>query len=342
MTTSYTYDYRNRLTGVTVGGTVTATYTYDALDRRIGVQDGGTQTWTVYDGKTADDQPYADFNGSGTLTKRYLSGPGVVLGTVVDQLLARTDSGGTTAWYLPDNLGTVRDIADTTVTIIYHAVYDSFGNVTSETNATNGDRFKFAGMQYDATVGQYYDHARWYGAGIGRFLAQDPIMFDAGDADLYRFVCNAPTDSADPSGEHSGENDSSGQGSQGEQVHSQWWYFPYLQALHELAQQKTTYEAELQALKNEGTRINRALKHVGESRQAEHLSILLALRKRQEENSIMQARLRERIRDFSRRLPVMEQDILRHYYIERARWMDWYLLQKRIIDFYQEPQSDVV
>ena len=65
--TTYTYDYRNRLTEVTVGGTIVATYTYDALDRRIGIKDSGTQTWTVYDGTSADANPYADFNGSGSL-----------------------------------------------------------------------------------------------------------------------------------------------------------------------------------------------------------------------------------------------------------------------------------
>ena len=54
-----------------------ATYTYDALNRRIGIDDNGTQTWTVYDGQN----PYADFNGSGTLTERYLNGP------AVDQIL---------------------------------------------------------------------------------------------------------------------------------------------------------------------------------------------------------------------------------------------------------------
>ncbi len=37
--TSFTYDYRNRLTEVTAGGTVIATYTYDALNRRIGIDD---------------------------------------------------------------------------------------------------------------------------------------------------------------------------------------------------------------------------------------------------------------------------------------------------------------
>ena len=81
--TTYTYDYGNRLTEVTQGGTIIATYVYDALDRRIGIDDSGTQTWTVYDGTN----PYADFNGSGTLQVRYLFGPGVVDGAVVDELL---------------------------------------------------------------------------------------------------------------------------------------------------------------------------------------------------------------------------------------------------------------
>ena len=107
--TTYSYDFHNRLTEVTQGGTVIASYVYDALNRRIGVDDSGTQTWTVYDGTN----PYADFNGSGTLQVRYQYGAGVVDGAIVDQLLARTSSGGTTAWYLPDKLGSVRNIVNT-------------------------------------------------------------------------------------------------------------------------------------------------------------------------------------------------------------------------------------
>jgi YD repeat-containing protein len=78
-TTTYTYDFDNRLIEVETNGTVIATYVYDALGRRIGVDDNGTQTWTVYDGTN----PYADFNGSGTLQVRYQYGPGVVDGAVV-------------------------------------------------------------------------------------------------------------------------------------------------------------------------------------------------------------------------------------------------------------------
>ena len=54
-----------------------ATYTYDALNRRIGFKDNGTQTWTVYDGTSPFANPYADFNGSGTLLTRYVVGPAV-------------------------------------------------------------------------------------------------------------------------------------------------------------------------------------------------------------------------------------------------------------------------
>jgi len=198
--TTYTYDYRNRLTGVTQGGTAIATYAYDALDRRIGIKDNGTQTWTVYNGSNADATPYADFNGSGTLTERYLDGPGVVNGAVVDEILARTSSGGTTAWYLPDKLGSVRDIVSPTGTELDHVVYDSFGTVLTETNATNGDRFKYAGMEFDSAIGQYYDRARYYDSVTGRFMGQDPMGFGAGYMNLYSYVGNDPVDEMDYSG----------------------------------------------------------------------------------------------------------------------------------------------
>ena len=73
-TTTYTYDNENRLTNVEINGTMAATYTYDALVRRIGIDDSGTQTWTVYNGKSADANPYADFTSSGALKMRYLDG----------------------------------------------------------------------------------------------------------------------------------------------------------------------------------------------------------------------------------------------------------------------------
>jgi RHS repeat-associated protein len=71
----------------------------------------------------------------------------------------------------------------------------------TETDAANGDRFKFAGMQFDATTQQYYDHARWYVPGAGRFIGLDPDGFAARDSNLYRYVGNDVTATTDPSGE---------------------------------------------------------------------------------------------------------------------------------------------
>ena len=201
--TTFAYDYRDRLTGATrkTSGSVVdyqVTYTYDALDRRIGEQidaDGagsGTpvQTWTVFDGQN----PYADFTGSGTLKDRYLYGP------AVDALLARTDASGVTNWYLSDRLGSVRDIVDVSGNVVYHTGYDSFGNKVSS-SGSGGDRFGFTGREHDAALNLYYNRARFYDPATGRFLSRDPIGFSAGDANLYRYVNNSPTNGTDPSGE---------------------------------------------------------------------------------------------------------------------------------------------
>jgi RHS repeat-associated protein len=79
-------------------------------------------------------------------------------------------------------------------------IYDPYGNIVTETNASEGDRFKFAGMEYDSVTGLYYDHARYYDAAIGRFVGQDPDGFTAGDTNLFRYASNQPTIRADPSG----------------------------------------------------------------------------------------------------------------------------------------------
>jgi RHS repeat-associated protein len=193
-TTTYTYDYDNRMTNVQAGGTMVATYVYDALGRRIGIDDSGTQTWTVFNGNTPDSNPYGDFNSSGNVTMRYLYGP------AVDQILARTNSSAVTAWYITDEIGSVRFVDDTAGDVLDKIVYDPFGNIVSETNASNGDRFKFAGMEWDSVAGLFYDHARYYDPVTGRFMSQDPMGFAAGDTNLYRYVDNAPSDVSDPTG----------------------------------------------------------------------------------------------------------------------------------------------
>ncbi len=177
------------------GGTILnqATYTYDALNRRVGIDDNSSQTWVVYDGS----QAYADFNGSGSLTNRYLNAQ------AVDQLLARTSSGGTTAWYLNDHLGSVRDVVTFSqmgVTILDHLAYDAYGNIIQETSSSNGDRMKYGQLQWDAVAELYQAINRPFDAISGRWITQDPLSFKAGDSNLYRYVNNGPITSTDQLG----------------------------------------------------------------------------------------------------------------------------------------------
>jgi RHS repeat-associated protein len=196
---TYTWDYRNRLTGVVEtnsSGTVlvSGTYTYDPMNRRIGVDEtvGGveTKTYTVYDG----DNPYADFSASGALEVRYLYGP------AEDQILARTSASGTTAWYLTDDEGSVRDVVSTSGAVLDHIAYDAYGNVTSESDASEGDRFKFDGMVWDEAIGLYYDNARYYDPNSGKFVSQDPTGQSTGEKNDYEFTGNDPSNNIDING----------------------------------------------------------------------------------------------------------------------------------------------
>ncbi|MDX2039483.1 MAG: RHS repeat-associated core domain-containing protein [Isosphaeraceae bacterium] len=137
---------------------------------------------------------YADFDGLGTLATRYLHDP------AIDALLARTSSAGDTAWYLTDRLGSVRDIANTSGTVIDHVSYDSFGNILGESNPSAGDRFKYTAREFDPTTGLQSNRARYFQAPTGRWTQPDPIGFAGGDANLYRYVGNDATNATDPTG----------------------------------------------------------------------------------------------------------------------------------------------
>jgi RHS repeat-associated protein len=78
--------------------------------------------------------------------------------------------------------------------------YDAFGNITSESNTTFGDRYKWTGREFDSLTGLQYNRARAYDAPLGRWTGQDPIGFGAGDDDIYRYVNNNPLQGIDPSG----------------------------------------------------------------------------------------------------------------------------------------------
>ena len=186
--TTYRYDHRNRLVSVVdkdSGGTVAQTveFTYDALNRR-----------TVTRLLLNQENIWADADAAGVITARYL------LGNRVDEMLARYRVGEAVVWYLTDNLGTVRDLADSTGAVVNHVSFDSFGRILAQTAAAVGDRFLFTGRELDGETGLFFYRARYYSPDIGRFVSEDPVGFKENEFGLYGYAANDPLSSLDPHG----------------------------------------------------------------------------------------------------------------------------------------------
>jgi RHS repeat-associated protein len=182
-------------------------YKYDAFGNRVEkdvIVSGVTTTQRyAYDGWNPDTpaglgnvkwEVFADLDGSNNLQTRYLRGDHV------DQLFARIASSGTAAWLLTDHLGSVVGVTDNSGVLQDAIQYDGYGNITSESAASWGGRYKFTGRELDIETGLQYNRARYYDASTGRWTSQDPLGFAAGDSNLYRYVNNVPTKIMDPSG----------------------------------------------------------------------------------------------------------------------------------------------
>jgi RHS repeat-associated protein len=208
----FDWDQRGRLVelddraGVGQAATQVVTYTYDALNRRIGKSvdaDGAgaglpKATLFVYDRDNVTLE-FVDTDGaagpaSATLNRRNLHGP------AVDQILAQQDAAGNIFWMLTDHVGTVKDVVNNSGTVINHMVYDAFGNVVSQTNSAVETRYRFTGREFDAESQLYYYRARYYDAGLGRFISEDPLGFRGGDLNLFGYTSNDPILFTDSSG----------------------------------------------------------------------------------------------------------------------------------------------
>lgn len=83
--------------------------------------------------------------------------------------------------------------------------YDPFGNTTGN-GGSSTNVFQYTGRENDNN-GLYSFRARYYSPTFGRFISEDPIGFDGGDSNLYRYVWNSPTGFVDPLGLWTGVDD---------------------------------------------------------------------------------------------------------------------------------------
>ncbi|MEZ6139529.1 MAG: RHS repeat-associated core domain-containing protein [Zavarzinella sp.] len=191
LTWTYGFSHRNQMIWAeeraTDGGTLLTRvdYTIDAFGNLIQQE---TDTGSVVTERFAFEivatspgithsvlQHWADLDGSNAIITRYLDG------------LARSD-GTDLEWLLTDRLGSITEILYDTGAIVKELEWDAFGNIVSQSGSAALGNIGFTGMYFDTATGLGFTKYRPYNFDLGQFIGEDPIGFDAGDANLLRYV----------------------------------------------------------------------------------------------------------------------------------------------------------
>lgn len=186
-TYSYTWDYENRLTGITGAG-LTASYTYDYLGRRTSKTVNASTTTYTYDGQNL-------------IAERGASVTDYVFGPAIDEPLAMSRARAV-SYYAADGLGSIANLTDTAGLVQNSYVYDSWGAVKNQTGSL-ANSFGYTAREF-AEAGLDFYRARYYNPGIGRFISEDPLRMVG---ELYQYGANNPITYTDPTGLHTHQHE---------------------------------------------------------------------------------------------------------------------------------------
>jgi RHS repeat-associated protein len=185
---TFAYDWKDRLTEATVGGT-TVDYTYTGDDLRATRRaNGGTATPYLWDRQAGLPEIVDD----GTTAYVQLDDPGLV---------EEVATSNADTYPLADALGSTRLRTDGTGVVVGTSDYDAFGNsrAASGTQGTLG----WDGELRDPATGITYLRARDVDPLTGRFLQRDAVQPNAPGTqgyDAYAFAADNPVTHTDPTG----------------------------------------------------------------------------------------------------------------------------------------------
>ena len=178
-TTTYTWNARNQLTGISGPG-VSASFVYDGLGRREKKTINSDLTEFLFDGVN----PVQETSGATIVAN-------ILTGLEIDEYFTRTDVGaGVTSILLAEGLGSVVALANAAGTVQTEYTYEPFGR-TSTIGIANTNPFLYTGRENDGS-GLYYYRNRYYNPQLQRFISEDPIEFAGGDVNIYAYVRGNP------------------------------------------------------------------------------------------------------------------------------------------------------
>jgi RHS repeat-associated protein len=167
-------------------------FAYGPLGRRLfKTVDGTTEKRYLYSGSNM----IAIMEGYNlTLIKRF------IYDEAIDAPLSMVDVANTQNYYYhKDHLGSIVGLSDSVPNSTEYYTYDAYGKTVKYSNIDTGNPFAYTGREMD-DKDLYYYRSRYYDPTVGRFLSEDPIGFNSGDFNFYRYVRNDPVNYNDEDG----------------------------------------------------------------------------------------------------------------------------------------------
>jgi RHS repeat-associated protein len=208
-TTNYTYNTRGDRTQAALSGGATVTYSYDQSNQLTGI--AGLASGSVTYHYNGDGLRMSKMVGAASLESfawdraeglplmlvdgalSFVTGPG---GAPLEQI-SGSGGGAQALYFLSDQLGSTRALADGNGAIAATYTYNAYG-ATIATTGSAMTPMRFAGQYLDSESGLYYLRARLYDPTTAQFLTRDPLV--PLTKQPYLYAGDDPLNQTDPSG----------------------------------------------------------------------------------------------------------------------------------------------